>query len=221
MNSDPDLPLLLTTLSTESRPLPRGACPSSFSLLPSSPGWSNPPWPSLASQTCQRPSSGSCPRTFCLKHLSFRSTSEGCPFYTLRSDLPFQLIRKKTHCTETVSLSFFLRIPVSEIIIFKSLHYFDFFNWSIVGLQCCVSFRCTTKWFSYIWISVSTSIYLYMYVYTFFFRFFSHVSYYRMLNTIPRAIQWVLVVYLFYIRWWAYGNPILLIYPYPPFFFGN
>ena len=29
---------------------------------------------------------------------------------------------------------------------------FLFFNWSIVDLLCCVSFRCTTKWFSYQWI---------------------------------------------------------------------
>ena len=29
---------------------------------------------------------------------------------------------------------------------------FNFFNWSIVDLQYCVSFRCTAKWFSYIYI---------------------------------------------------------------------
>ena len=28
---------------------------------------------------------------------------------------------------------------------------FFFFNWSIVGLQYCISFRCTVKWFSYLY----------------------------------------------------------------------
>ena len=35
------------------------------------------------------------------------------------------------------------------------------------------------------------------YVYLFFFRFFSHIVYYRVMSTVPRAIQWVLVDYLF------------------------
>ena len=50
-----------------------------------------------------------------------------------------------------------------------------FFNWSIVDLQCCVSFRCTAKWVSYICI--------------FFFRFFSTIGYYKILNMVPCAIQ--------------------------------
>ena len=46
-----------------------------------------------------------------------------------------------------------------------------------------------------------------MYIYThthicisiFFFRFFSIISYYKILNTVPCATQVVLVVYLFYL----------------------
>ena len=38
------------------------------------------------------------------------------------------------------------------------------------------------------------------YIYLFFFRFFSHIVYYRVMSTVPCAIQWVLVDYLFYIH---------------------
>ena len=31
---------------------------------------------------------------------------------------------------------------------------FSLFNWSRVDLQCCISFRCTEKWFRYIWASL-------------------------------------------------------------------
>ena len=33
-----------------------------------------------------------------------------------------------------------------------TLFSFNFFNWSIVDLQCCVNFHCTAKWFSYTYI---------------------------------------------------------------------
>ena len=32
--------------------------------------------------------------------------------------------------------------------------FFFFFNWSRADLQCCVSFRCTAKWFSYTYINI-------------------------------------------------------------------
>ena len=35
-----------------------------------------------------------------------------------------------------------------------------FFNWTIVNLQCCISFRCTVKWFRYIYIYTHTHIYM-------------------------------------------------------------
>ena len=36
----------------------------------------------------------------------------------------------------------------------KRLVFFLFFNWSVVDLQCFVSFRCTAKWFSYVYVYV-------------------------------------------------------------------
>ena len=34
---------------------------------------------------------------------------------------------------------------------------FNLFYWSIIDLQCCIGFRCTAKWFSYIYISFPDS----------------------------------------------------------------
>ena len=63
------------------------------------------------------------------------------------------------------------------------------FNWRVVDLQCCVSFRYTAKWFSY----------THIYINLFFFGVFSILGYYKILNIFPCAIQKVLVVYLPYI----------------------
>ena len=54
-----------------------------------------------------------------------------------------------------------------------------FLNWSLVDLQCGVSFMCTVNQFSYI----------YVYIYIYFFRFFSHLDYYTILSIVPCAIQ--------------------------------
>ena len=65
----------------------------------------------------------------------------------------------------------------------------------------------------------SKVIQLYTYIYLFFFRFFSPISYYRILSRVPCAIQQVLVVYRFHVQQCVYVNPKLLIYPCPPQFF--
>ena len=49
------------------------------------------------------------------------------------------------------------------------IFYFNFY-WSVVDLQCCISFRCTAKWISY----------TYTYIHSF--RFFSHIGHYRVLS---------------------------------------
>ena len=58
------------------------------------------------------------------------------------------------------------------------LHSFFFLlSWSRVDLQCCISFRCTAKWFSY------------TYLYIYFVRFFSLIGYYKILSIVACAIQ--------------------------------
>ena len=63
----------------------------------------------------------------------------------------------------------------------------------------------------------SRVIQLYMYTYLFFFRFFSHIGHYRVLSSVPCAIQQVLIRYLFYIEQCVYINSKLPIYPYLQF----
>ena len=57
------------------------------------------------------------------------------------------------------------------------LFYFIFY-WSIVNLQCCVSFKCTARWF------------IYTYIHAFFFRFFSIIGYYKILRA-SLVAQWL------------------------------
>ena len=75
------------------------------------------------------------------------------------------------------------------------------FNWSRVGLQCCVSFCYTAKLVSY----THTCIY-------FCFRFYSHIGHYEVMNTVPLTIKQILISYLFYTQQYVYINPNLSVY---------
>ena len=68
---------------------------------------------------------------------------------------------------------------------------------SLVDLQYCANFCCTTKWLSY----------------TYFFTFLCIMVYHKILNTIPCAIQQGLVVYLCYMQQFLSANPKPLVYP--------
>ena len=95
--------------------------------------------------------------------------------------------------------SFCKQEPLFPLAFFKRNIYI-FFNWSIVDLQCCVSFRCSAKWFSY----------------TTYISFFFQILFpYRLLqNADSRSLcytvgpWWLSILYIVI-------NPKLLIYPSP------
>ena len=82
-----------------------------------------------------------------------------------------------------------------------------FLNWSIVDLQYCDSFRCTEKWFSYIY------IYIYIYI-CIYFRLFSIIGYYRILNIVPCVIHFLFStsIFLYFLkRFFIYLLTLLMI----------
>ena len=74
----------------------------------------------------------------------------------------------------------------------RFIYLFLIFYWREGDLQCCVSFRCTIKWISYVYTCISSS----------FLRFFSHISHYRVLSRVLSPINRFLVVIYFVNRMW-------------------
>ena len=74
-----------------------------------------------------------------------------------------------------------LRMPSLSL----SFFYLINFYWSLVALQCCVSFDCTEKWI----------------IYPLPFGFPSHSGRHSILSRVLSAIQYVLISYLFYTQY--------------------
>ena len=72
-----------------------------------------------------------------------------------------------------------------ELIYTLCLFINHFLHWSIINVQCCV-----------LGVRQNDSV-IHTHIYVL--RFFSIIGYYTVLNIVAYAIQWVLVVYLFYI----------------------
>ena len=91
------------------------------------------------------------------------------------------------------------RVCEAECFIFSHFYgsFSSFKNWNRVDLHCCVSFKCTAKWISFIYIHTSTYLSIYL---TCSLKILFHISHYRALNRVPCAIQQVLISYLFYIH---------------------
>ena len=94
------------------------------------------------------------------------------------------------------SLTFVINTFWILCMVLKNIHYFTcslqqfsqhhllIFYWSIADLQCCISFRCATKWTRYTCIHSL--------------RFFSHIGYCRALSRVPCALQ-SFISYLYFI----------------------
>ena len=100
-----------------------------------------------------------------------------------------EMHRKKCHIFSTVVIPFPIPSKVWEfwlfpctLSIFKSMRFFRAFFcflFLVVDLQCCLSFRCTAEWFSFIYICVY-----------FYFRLFSLKDYHKILSIVRCAVQW-------------------------------
>ena len=130
---------------------------------------------SVLYSTCIRNLASFCLLHFFLFSLSHRNPLPGdcnvcVPGHPVSTRAPCQFI--------------FSRVPkgswsfvVWSVSCFFSFFVFSFLYWSRFDLQCCVSFRCTIKWFNYTYTYISS------------FSDFSHLGYYRVLSRVPWAIQ--------------------------------
>ena len=127
----------------------------------------------------------------------FRDEAMRCTWAVLLMPTPFLYFTEKKTEKLLISMVSFLNKLFYYTEIEPNLAHlpFFFFNWSIVDLQCCVSFWCTAKWFIYMCVCVCVCVCRYILL-----HILCIMVYYRMLNMVPSATQQDLVVYLFIYR---------------------
>ena len=109
-------------------------------------------------------------------------------FFSLVSFFSFtecEHLRYYTQKAGSFSSSHTIGLSISQLLTYAGVCYFFSFCWSLIDLQCCVSFRCIAKWVSY------------TYIYFFFFKILIHTSHYRAFSRVPCAIQKVLIATYF------------------------
>ena len=121
--------------------------------------------PFFCSSAWQRPTYVSCGL--------WKATSSGRSPLALRGRFRHPFSREPSVFCPCFLCSIYHTVRSLQVCLLVRLWDSSSFYWSIIDLQCCLSFWCTAKWFSY------TSIYL------FFIIFFPIVVYYRILNTFP------------------------------------
>ena len=100
--------------------------------------------------------------------LLWSGTRQVCPFSSLLFNIALEVLARAIRQQKEMKGSQIGKEEV-KLSLFADAMIF-FFHWSIINLQCCVSFWCTANWFNY------TYIQLYMYTYFFLFHILFHYS---------------------------------------------
>ena len=100
----------------------------------------------------------------------FRDEAMRCTWAVLLMPTPFLYFTEKKTEKLLISMVSFLNKLFYYTEIEPNLAHlpFFFFNWSIVDLQCCVSFWCTAKWFIYVCVCVCVCVCVDIYFFIFF-----------------------------------------------------